>query len=198
MLLLFRTDALRDEIQNAMACCADNLKDEQPKQELYTSSIVAQMLEKGKIFDAIKLNWADFTVLGTPAQLKEFITSKAVIQEAVSKRFCFDLDNTLVTGPTITGDYTSCEPILHTIKYVRGLYASGHYIIIHTARRMRTHGGNIGCVVADVGALTIRQLEDFGIPYNEIIFGKPFADFYIDDKAVLPYIDELHKETGIV
>lgn len=63
---------------------------------------------------------------------------------------------------------------------------------------MRTHGGNIGCVIADVGALTIRQLEDFGIPYNEIIFGKPFADFYIDDKAVLPYIDELHKETGIV
>ena len=42
---------------------------------------------------------------------------------------------------------------------------------------MRTHDANIGRVVADVAAITIQQLSDFAIPYNELVFGKPFADF---------------------
>ena len=61
-----------------------------------------------------------------------------------------------------------------------------------------THGGNIGRVTADVGAITIQQLHEYTVPYDELIFGKPFADFYIDDKAVSPFVDELHKETGII
>jgi hypothetical protein len=35
-------------------------------------------------------------------------------QEA--KRWCFDLDNTLVTHPTVAGDYSTCEPIPHMVK----------------------------------------------------------------------------------
>ena len=154
------------------------------------------MLEKGGEFQPIKLEATDFKVLGTPEQLKAFIalgdTSKS------RKRFCFDLDNTLVTCPTVPGDYTTCKPILRVIDYVKRLHADGHYIIIHTARRMRTHGGNIGRVTADVGAITIQQLQDYAVPYDELIFGKPFADFYIDDKAILPFVDEFHKETGIM
>ena len=102
-----------------------------------------------------------------------------------------------MTCPTVPGDYTTCKPISRVIDYVKRLHADGHYIIIHTARRMRTHGGNIGCVIADVGAVTILQLHDYAVPYDELIFGKPFADFYVDDKAILPFFDELHKETGI-
>ena len=63
---------------------------------------------------------------------------------------------------------------------------------------MRTHGGNIGRVTADIGRITIDQLSEYGIPHDELIFGKPFADFYIDDKAILPFVDELHKETGFM
>ena len=32
---------------------------------------------------------------------------------------------------------------------------------------MRTHGGNTAAVVADIGALTLRQLSDYGIPHDE-------------------------------
>ena len=36
-------------------------------------------------------------------------------------RFCFDLDNTLVTYPKIPNDYSSVEPIEKTINFVRYL-----------------------------------------------------------------------------
>jgi hydroxymethylpyrimidine pyrophosphatase-like HAD family hydrolase len=54
-------------------------------------------------------------------------------------RVVFDLDNTLVTYPTIPGDYNSVNPIAHTIALAKQLKQQGAYIIIHTARRMGTH-----------------------------------------------------------
>lgn len=189
-----QTLSLREEIKSAMKLRHTSEAEVDSSQELYTSTIVGSMLKKGGIFTIIKLDRGDFTVLGTPSQLREFITSKGT--ETERRRFCFDLDNTLVTSPLVPGDYTTCRPISRVVDYVRALFTSGHYIIIHTARRMRTHRGNVGSVVADVGMLTLRQLEHFRIPYHEIFFGKPFADFYIDDKAVIPYVDHLQKETG--
>ena len=62
---------------------------------------------------------------------------------------------------------------------------------------MKTHAGNVGAVVSDIGSVTLRQLDTFGIPYHEIYFGKPYADFYIDDKAIPALVDELAKETGV-
>ena len=32
--------------------------------------------------------------------------------------------------------------------------------------------------------LTRQQLEEWGVKYNELIMGKPHADFFIDDKGV--------------
>lgn len=190
------TMTLMIEIQSALDCYQRNMNGSRDQFELYTSSIIANMLEKGGEFKPIRLEATDFKVLGTPAQLKAFVASTATSKPR--KRFCFDLDNTLVTSPTVPGDYTTCQPISRVIDQLKRLHTDGHYIIIHTARRMRTHGGNIGRVTADVGALTIQQLRDYAVPYDELIFGKPFADFYIDDKAISPFVDELHKETGIM
>jgi tRNA A-37 threonylcarbamoyl transferase component Bud32 len=61
---------------------------------------------------------------------------------------------------------------------------------------MRTHKGNVGAIIADIGKITINTLEKFGIPYDELYFGKPYADFYIDDLAINPYYD-MEKEIGI-
>jgi len=193
----YHTMTLMVEIQHALHLYEENFTVSECHGELYTSSIIANMLLKGGEFKAVKLELTDFKVLGTPAQLQSFITCTANTGQQ-KKRFCFDLDTTLVTSPTVSGDYTTCKPIQRVIDYVQKLHAAGHYIIIHTARRMRTHGGNVGSVIADVGAVTIQQLHDRAIPYDELIFGKPFADFYVDDKAILPFIDELHKETGII
>jgi capsule biosynthesis phosphatase len=106
-------------------------------------------------------------------------------------RICFDLDNTLVTLPTIPGDYSSVKPIFKMIFLLKNLKKLGHTIIIYTARRMNTHKHNIGKVIRDIGLVTFQTLEKFNIEYDEIIFGKPIADIYIDDKALNPYINDI-------
>jgi len=106
-------------------------------------------------------------------------------------RICFDLDNTLVSYPTVVGDYSTVKPIKKNITLLKNLKNDGHEIIIYTARRMKTHNGNVGKVIKDIAAVTIDTLEKFNINYDELIFGKPIADIYIDDRAINPYINDI-------
>jgi hypothetical protein len=106
-------------------------------------------------------------------------------------RICFDLDNTLVSYPTVPYDYTTVKPITNMINILNKLKDEGHHIIIHTARRMKTHNNNIGLVIKDIALITINTLEKFNIKYDELIFGKPYADIYIDDKSINPYINNI-------
>ena len=102
-------------------------------------------------------------------------------------RICFDLDNTLVTYPSVVGDYRTVKPVEKTVNLLRQLYCQGHTIIIYTARRMDTHKHNIGAVIRDVGKITLDTLDEYNIPYHELIFGKPIADVYVDDRSVNPF-----------
>jgi capsule biosynthesis phosphatase len=106
-------------------------------------------------------------------------------------RICFDLDNTLVTNPTVPNDYSTVKPIPKMIQLLQYLKQNGHEIIIHTARRMKTHKSNVGKVIKDIALVTIQTLEKFNIEYDELIFGKPIADIYIDDKALNPYMNDI-------
>jgi capsule biosynthesis phosphatase len=112
-------------------------------------------------------------------------------------RICFDLDNTLVTYPQVPNDYSTVKPIENMISILQKLKMEGHTIIIYTARRMLTHGGNIGKIMQDIGKQTFDTLEKFNIPYDEIVFGKPIADMYIDDKAINPYRCDM-KSLGLI
>jgi aminoglycoside phosphotransferase len=60
---------------------------------------------------------------------------------------------------------------------------------------MKTHNGNIGKVFCDIGKTTFETLEKFNIPFDEIYFGKPYADVYIDDLALNCY-DNIEKALG--
>ena len=106
-------------------------------------------------------------------------------------RICFDLDNTLVTQPTVIGDYSTVKPINKNIQLLNDLKNDGHEIIIYTARRMATHKHNVGKVIKDIAFITINTLDKFDIYYDELIFGKPIADIYIDDRAINPYINDV-------
>jgi len=129
-----------------------------------------------------------FHCLGTP-QLVERYTSK------IKKRFCFDLDNTLLKRNYSDLDYKKCSPIIKNVDFLNKLYHDGHYIIIYTARRMRTHQGDIKKVKSDIEDLTKRQLKKFKINYDELHFGKPYANLYIDDLSINSFTD-LSKSTG--
>tara|TARA_Y100000768_G_scaffold386187_1_gene373976 strand:- start:1289 stop:3166 length:1878 start_codon:yes stop_codon:yes gene_type:complete len=163
------------------------------KSEFYTSVVIYEMLKDKHIFKNKKIEIKDYVCLGTPLQLKIFNNNNN--DSITNKRICFDFDNTLVTFPTIANDYSSVKPIEQNINFLKHLKHLGNTIIIYTARRMKTHNGNIGKINADIGKLTFNTLEKFDIPYDEIYFGKPNADFYIDDLA-LSCFDDLEREMG--
>jgi hypothetical protein len=92
----------------------------------------------------------------------------------VSKKYCFDLDGTLCTNTE--GDYEHALPFQTRISYVNRLFEEGNEITIFTAR-----GSETGI---DWYQLTETQLKFWGVKYNRLILGKPFAHLYIDDRAV--------------
>jgi hypothetical protein len=101
--------------------------------EYYTSQMIEVMIEKGVPFIGIHITIDDFSCVGTPRQLREFLQrikdqDKGIVPK--KQRFCFDLDSTLVGVPEVTGDYSTCPPIWRNIELVRALHASGHHIII--------------------------------------------------------------------
>ncbi len=114
-----------------------------------------------------------------------------------NQRICFDLDNTLVTFPKLDGDYSTVEPIQKNIDALKFLYNMGHHIIIYTARRMRTHDGDVEKAIEDIGDVTKEKLNEFGIPYHELVFGKPYAQYYIDDLALNPYGTDIGVVLGL-
>jgi capsule biosynthesis phosphatase len=162
------------------------------KAELYVSLLYKEMLNDGIVIGSKSVE--NFSCVGTPLQLKVYCESN---KPKSPKRFCFDLDNTLVTYPKIPGDYSSVEPIKRNIDYLKFLKDQGNHIIIYTARRMKTHKGNVGGILADVGKITLETLERFDIPYDEIFFGKPHADFYIDDLGVNAF-HQIDKTIGFI
>jgi capsule biosynthesis phosphatase len=171
------------------------------KNELNISTVIKEMLKNNKLFNAIEIPKKKYICLSTPLQLKQFYnnypkkSSLNLFNNLNEMRICFDLDNTLVTFPKVTGDYNTVEPIIKNIKYLQYLKSFGHTIIIYTARRMKTHNGNIGKLMTDIGKITFDTLEKFSIPYDEIYFGKPQADIYIDDLA-LNCFNDMEKELG--
>lgn len=103
--------------------------------EYFTSRLVGLMIENGIPYLGLPIDKDDFSIVGTPEQLREFLRSVKLGRlgcdvQMKTRRFCFDLDMTLVGVPKTPGDYATCPPIEHNIKLVQQLYNAGHYIII--------------------------------------------------------------------
>lgn len=98
-------------------------------------------------------------------------------------KICIDLDGVIASFKKEGQGYGDVAPIDGAIAKMTALKKEGHYLIIHTARHMKTCGGDVGKVVARQGKVTLDWLERHKIPYDEIHFGKPWAEVYIDDNA---------------
>ncbi len=159
--------------------------------ERYISDVYGSMLRDGISVGASQ--YEKFSCVGTPLQLKYFSSLPDNSDRVL--RFCFDIDNTLVTYPAVRGDYSTVRPIPEVISFLKIVKSLGHYIILYTARRMKTHNGNVKAVIEDIKEVTLATLSKFEIPFDEINFGKPYADFYIDDLAIDPK-KCLEKQTG--
>ena len=109
--------------------------------------------------------------------------------DLTGKVVCFDLDHTLCfpgDAKDSHGKYALATPNLEMIDKLRLYKSRGCSIIIFTARRMLTHKGDVRKVVDDVGQITEDWLKNHNVPYDDLIFGKPYYDYIIDDKAINP------------
>lgn len=88
-------------------------------------------------------------------------------------RLVFDIDGTICTQEE---DYKNAKPIYEVIEKINRHYKDGDFIILQTARGTMT-----GINWVDV---TTNQLAEWGVKYDELHFGKPAGDIYIDDKAI--------------
>lgn len=99
-----------------------------------------------------------------------------------SLRICLDLDGTICTDKLPGQSYEDVVPLPGAVETINRWKDEGHYIIIQTARHMKTHAANEGKIVANIGYL-YDWLKKWNIPYDELYIGKPHADIFIDDKG---------------
>lgn len=162
------------------------------KNEYYTSCVIKEMIENGHKFIANIIDIHDFVCVGTPLQLKIFCSNFE--GNFIKKRICFELDDTLV-HLSDKKDYNRVCPIYKNIDYLKFLHNMGHTIIIYTSRGMKKYGNSEGLAIKNIAQITFETLEKYNIPYHEIYFGKPDADFYIDNLNINGY-DDLEKSIG--
>jgi len=98
-------------------------------------------------------------------------------------RIVIDLDGTICEIKKPGQSYADVLPLPGAVERLRELKSANHYIIISTARNMQTCESNLGKVMRNIGKITLDWLEQHGIEYDEIYFGKPNAEVYIDDRA---------------
>ena len=98
------------------------------------------------------------------------------------KKYCFDIDGVICN--TKINDYKNSKPILKSIKKINYLYEKGHKIIIFTARYMGRSNEKKSLAKKLGYSLTKKQLLKWGVKYDQLIFGKPSYDLFIDDKAL--------------
>jgi len=91
--------------------------------------------------------------------------------------FAFDLDG-VIAGLVPGNDYARAEALPVGVAAVNALHRAGNRIVIYTARGSATG--------REWTELTLAQLKRWGVRYHELRFGKPAADYYVDDRMLSP------------
>lgn len=103
------------------------------------------------------------------SKLSEFATKV----DNSPKKYCIDIDG-VIASLTSDNDYSKAEPIVENIQKINLLFESGHNITLFTARGSATG--------IDWSEITRAQLLKWRVKHHLLLFGKPAADFYIDDR----------------
>lgn len=103
--------------------------------------------------------------------------------------FIFDIDGTLCPIKKKEERYEDLVPYAQMIDKLREYKKQGAKIILFTSRNMNSYQGNIGLINANTAKIILNWLEKWDIPYDEIIYGKPWPGhqgFYVDDRTIRP------------
>ncbi len=103
--------------------------------------------------------------------------------------FCFDIDGTLCPIKKKDEEYIDLVPFKEMVDKLKEYKEGGAKIVLFTSRNMNSYGGNIGLINANTAKVLLKWLDKWEIPYDEIIYGKPWPGhkgFYVDDRTVRP------------
>ncbi len=128
--------------------------------------------------------------------VEDFLTCEQVLRDRIAAgeapppaprpdklTFVVDIDGVLA-GITQGNDYTKSQPLRDHIEMVNALAEAGHRIVLFTARGSATG--------RDWSEHTRKQMDSWGVRYDDLRLGKPSADYYIDDRLV-----SLHDATAL-
>ena len=96
--------------------------------------------------------------------------------------FVFEIDDTICN--TINRDYENAMPYCDVIAKINKLHEEGAKIKLYTSRGMVSCNGDLEKIIAKNKDVLERWLKKNNVQYDELIFGKPLGDMYIDDKAM--------------
>jgi len=96
--------------------------------------------------------------------------------------FVFDIDDTICNNKN--RDYANAVPYKEVIDKINYLYDNGATIKLYTSRGMVSCNGDIDKIIKKNEPILREWLNKNNVKYNELIFGKPLGDLYIDDKAM--------------
>ena len=175
---------LFESLEVALTYLKKTLHTIENEKEAYMSIVYENMLSDKLDVVGYK-STGNLFILGTVSDCK---TNSTYLTEKI--RVVFDLDNTIIT-------LGSNKKVISRIKdFILFLHSQGHVIVIQTARGMKSCNSNLGKVLKKSACIVINWLEEEGIPYDEIYFGKPEGDLYIDDRAFNAYDSQLFKSLG--
>ena len=76
-------------------------------------------------------------------------------------RICIDVDGTICITKAAHESYADATPMPGAIDAIKKLKDAGHYIIIATARGMKTYESNLGRIVANQSVILIDWLNKY-------------------------------------
>lgn len=82
-----------------------------------------------------------------------------------------DLDGSICTEER-TYSRSMAQPLAGAVESIKRLHEAGHTIIIYSARSWQEY------------EMTVHWLITHGIPYHQLIMGKPIGDVWIDDRTI--------------
>ena len=103
--------------------------------------------------------------------------------------FVFDIDGTICPIKKKEERYEDLVPYENILEKIRYYKCNGAKIILFTSRNMNSYKGNLGLINKHTAKVLLEWLEKWEIPYDEIIYGKPWPGhkgFYVDDRTVRP------------
>lgn len=103
--------------------------------------------------------------------------------------FVFDIDGTICPIKKKDEKYEDLVPFADVVEKIKYYHDHGARIVLFTSRNMNSYQGNIGLINKHTAKILSDWLEKWEIPYDEIIYGKPWPGhkgFYVDDRSVRP------------